>query len=73
MTQIVAGFRDKGEYGRIKVLELLFVKGWGNKDVARFLNVTEQQVANYRFAAVKRVGEAVRSAGLPGDVFPELN
>ena len=54
------------------MLELLFVKGWANKDVAKFMAVSEQQVANYRFAAVKKLGEHVRAAGLPGDVFPEL-
>ena len=28
--------------------------------------------ANVRFAAVKKVSETVRGAGLPADVFPEL-
>ena len=40
--------------------------------MAKFLKVSEQQVANYRFAAVKKLCEHVRAAGLPGDVFPEL-
>ena len=65
-------WRDKGEFARIQVLELLFVKGWANKQVAKFLKISEQQVANYRFAAVKKLTEHVRDAGLPGDVFPEL-
>jgi RNA polymerase sigma-70 factor (ECF subfamily) len=56
----------------LKVLELLLVKGWANRDVAAFLDVTEQQVANYRFAAVKKLTEQIRDAGLPADVFPEL-
>ena len=54
------------------MLELLFVKGWPNWQVAEFLGVSEQQVANYRFAAVKKLTEAMRRAGLPADVFPEL-
>jgi RNA polymerase sigma-70 factor, ECF subfamily len=57
---------------RLKVMELLWVKGWANRDVAAFLQISEQQVANYRFAAVKKLSEHVRAAGLPGDVFPEL-
>ena len=65
-------WREQGEYGRIKVLELLFVKGWANRDVAAFLKISEQQVANIRFAAVKKISEKVRDAGLPADVFPEL-
>jgi RNA polymerase sigma-70 factor (ECF subfamily) len=51
----------------------LFVKGWPNKTVAEFLGVTEQQVANYRFAAVKKLHEHARGVGLPTEVFPELH
>jgi RNA polymerase sigma-70 factor (ECF subfamily) len=57
---------------RLKVLELLLVKGWANRDIAAFLQISEQQVANYRFAAVKKLSEHIRAAGLPADVFPEL-
>ena len=42
-------------------------------DVAAYLEISEQQVANYRFAAVKKISENVRSAGLSPDVFPELH
>ena len=72
LRDLIAGFRQKGEYKRVMVLELLFVKGWPNWQVAEFLGLTEQQVANYRFAAVRKLTEAVKAAGLPGDVFPEL-
>ena len=72
LRQMIDHWRDKGEFVRIQVLELLFVKGWANKDVAKLLKISEQQVANYRFAAVKKLSEQVRAAGLPGDVFPEL-
>jgi RNA polymerase sigma-70 factor, ECF subfamily len=72
LGQMFAQWRDKAEYIRIQVLELLFVKGWQNRDVAKFLKISEQQVANYRFAAVKKLSEQMRAAGLPADVFPEL-
>jgi|ERR1051325_1938633 RNA polymerase sigma-70 factor (ECF subfamily) len=72
LRALLDGWRQQGEYGRVKVLELLFVKGWANRDVAAFLKVSEQQVANIRFAAVKKLSEHVKSAGLPIDVFPEL-
>jgi RNA polymerase sigma-70 factor (ECF subfamily) len=72
LTQLLDGWRDKQEFERMKVLELLFVKGWANREVAAFLKVSEQHVANIRFAAVKKVGETIRAAGLPVDVFPEL-
>jgi len=73
LGQMVRQWKDKGDHVRLKVLELLLVKGWANRDVAAYLGVGEQQVANYRFAAVKKLSEHIRDAGLPGDVFPELN
>jgi RNA polymerase sigma-70 factor, ECF subfamily len=72
LGQIVRGWQERGEYTRLKVLELLWVKGWTNRDVAAHLRISEQQVANYRFAAVKKLSEQIRAAGLPADVFPEL-
>lgn len=72
LTSLLDQWREQGEYVRIKVLELLMVKGWANRDAAKFLKISEQQVANIRFAAVKKIGEHVQSAGLPLDVFPEL-
>jgi RNA polymerase sigma-70 factor (ECF subfamily) len=72
LTLLLDQWRQQGEYIRIKVLELLFVKGWPNRDAAAFLKISEQQVANIRFAAVKKLTEHVKGAGLPIDVFPEL-
>jgi len=70
---MVRQWQDKGDYVRLKVLELLWVKGWQNRDVAALLNISEQQVANVRFAAVKKLSEQIRDDGLPHDVFPELS
>lgn len=72
LTLLLEQWRQQGEFVRIKVLELLFVKGWQNRDAAAFLKISEQQVANIRFAAVKKLTEHVKGAGLPIDVFPEL-
>lgn len=72
LSQLIAGWRQKGDHLRIKVLELLLVKGMANRDVAALLDIGEQQVANYRFAAVKKLSEHVRNSGLSKDVFPEL-
>jgi RNA polymerase sigma-70 factor (ECF subfamily) len=73
LGQILRGLQEKGDWARLKVLELLWVKGWANRDVAAFLKISEQQVANYRFAAVKKLSELIRDAGLSTDVFPELH
>ncbi len=72
LGQILHNLREKGDYTRLKVLELLWVRGWANRDVAAFLGVSEQQVANYRFAAVKKLTEQIKELGLSPDVFPEL-
>jgi RNA polymerase sigma-70 factor (ECF subfamily) len=73
LGQILRGLQEKGDWARLKVLELLWIKGWANRDVAAFLKISEQQVANYRFAAVKKLSELIRDAGLSADVFPELH
>ena len=73
LGQILRGWQERGDYLRLKVVELLWVKGWANRDVAAFLKVSEQQVANYRFAAVKKLSEHIRNAGLSAEVFPELH
>jgi RNA polymerase sigma-70 factor (ECF subfamily) len=72
LGQLLQTWRERGDYLRVKVLELLLVKGWANRDVAAFLKIGEQQVANYRFAAVKKLSDHIRDAGLPADVFPQL-
>jgi RNA polymerase sigma-70 factor (ECF subfamily) len=72
LGQMVRQWQERGDYLRLKVMELLWLKGWANRDVAALLEISEQQVANYRFAAVKKLSEQIRHAGLPGDVFPEL-
>ncbi len=69
---LLGQWREQGDFLRVKVLELLFVKGWANKDVAELLHISEQQVANIRFGAVKKIAAQMRAAGLPEDVFPEL-
>jgi len=69
---MIDAWQEKEDWARLKVMELLWVKGWANRDVAAFLEVNEQQVANYRFAAVKKLSEHIRNAGLSVEVFPEL-
>jgi RNA polymerase sigma-70 factor (ECF subfamily) len=73
LGQLLRHWQEREDYLRLKVLELLWVKGWANREAAAHLGVSEQQVANYRFAAVKKLCEHVRDAGLSADVFPELH
>jgi len=72
LKAIVADLKARGEYAGLMALELLFVKGLGNKDVAARLNIPEQTVANLKFQAKKRLHDHLRAAELSPDVFPEL-
>jgi RNA polymerase sigma-70 factor (ECF subfamily) len=72
LADLIRQWQQKGDFQRLQVLELLLVKGWANRDVAKFLEIGEQQVANFRFAAMKKLAEHIKDAGLPADVFPEL-
>src|SRR5262245_43500724 len=65
LQTMVREWQSRGEFQNVMVLELLFVKGWGNKDVAAAVNVSEQQVANIKFQAKRRLHDAMRAADLP--------
>ena len=67
MGQLVREWLAREDYDRIRCLELLIVKGWANKDVAKFLNITEQAVASYKFQTIARLKEMARRAGLSLD------
>src|SRR6478672_2121433 len=61
---LVGEWKSRGDYDRLRCLELLIVKGWANKDVARHLGLTEQAVASYKFQTVSRLKDMARRAGL---------
>jgi RNA polymerase sigma-70 factor (ECF subfamily) len=65
--------RSKREWTKLQCLELLFVRGWANRDVAAKLAMSEQQVANFKFEFIARLRTLVRKQGLSEDVFPELH
>ncbi len=64
LGQLVREWLGKGDFDRLQCLELLIVKGWANKDVAKYLKLTEQAVASYKFQAVGRLKEMARRSGL---------
>ncbi len=64
--------RSRGEFQKLACLELLFVRGWANRDVAAELGMSEQTVANFKFEFLARLRTLVRKQGLSEDVFPEL-
>ncbi len=72
LEEQVGRWKERGEWVKIQCAELIFVRGWANKDVAKQLNVSEQQVANYKFDFLARLRNVIRKQGLSQDVFPEL-
>jgi RNA polymerase sigma-70 factor (ECF subfamily) len=65
-------WRRRGDWAKIQCIELLFVRGRANKNVAKELGLSEQQVANYKFDFLARLRSIIRKQGLSEDVFPEL-
>jgi RNA polymerase sigma-70 factor (ECF subfamily) len=69
----LARWRERGDWQKIQCIELLFVRGLANKEVAEQLEVSEQTVANHKFDFLARLRTTVRKQGLSNDVFPELH
>ena len=69
----VARWQQRGDWTKLKCIELLFVRGWANKVVAEELAITEQQVANFKFDFIARMRGIIRKQGLSEEVFPELH
>jgi len=68
----IARWRERGDWTKLKCVELLFVRGWANKEVADELSLSEQQVANYKFDCIARLRTLITRSDVSADVFPEL-
>jgi RNA polymerase sigma-70 factor, ECF subfamily len=60
------------EFERLQCVELLFVLGWPNRDVATFMSISEQAVANHKFFVVSKLKAAAKEARLTDVSLPEL-
>lgn len=72
LAEQVQGWKQRGDWKKLRCLELLFVRGLGNKVVAQELQLTEQQVANYKSDFLQRIRTLVQRMQLDEEVFPEL-
>jgi len=63
---------EKDNWSKLMCVELLMVRGWANKRVAEKLNISEQQVANYKFDFLSSMRTFIKKKELNADVFPEL-
>ena len=68
----ISRWQQRGDWEKVRCTELLFVRGWPNKEVADRLGISEQKVANHKFDFLARLRTAVRKQGLPEEIFPEL-
>ena len=73
MREQIGRMRDRGDWTKLKCLELIVVRGWANKEVATTLAISEQQVANFKSDFLGRLRQLVQRQNLPRDVFPELH
>lgn len=64
MRGLIQSWYSRGEFERLKCVELLFVLGWSNKDVATKLDISEQTVANHKSFVVQKLKAAATSGRL---------
>ncbi|MEZ6091871.1 MAG: sigma-70 family RNA polymerase sigma factor [Pirellulaceae bacterium] len=64
--------KQRGDWKKLQCLELLFVRGNANKEIAEELNLTEQQVANYKSDFLLRLRTLIQRMQLDDEVFRSL-
>ncbi|MBW3542231.1 MAG: sigma-70 family RNA polymerase sigma factor [Planctomycetes bacterium] len=64
LRSLIAGWKARGELERLRCIELLFVSGLSNKEVAERLGLSEQTVANHKHFVVTKLKDAARQARL---------
>ena len=72
LRDLIQDFKASGAWERLHCVELIFVLGWANKDVAVRLNTTEQAVANHKFFVVTKLKDAAKSARLQDSILLDL-
>jgi RNA polymerase sigma-70 factor (ECF subfamily) len=71
LQEQISKWKSKEDWQKLKCIELLFVAGIGNKEIAESLNITEQQVANYKSDFILRT-KTLLSRLASRESFPEL-
>lgn len=72
LAEQVEKWQEKGDWTKLKCIEMLIVRGRSNKRVAEILDISEQQVANFKFDFLARLRTLIKRQGLSQEVFPEL-
>lgn len=69
LAELLQRWQAREDWEKIRCFELLMVRGWGNKQVADRLGLTEQRVASIKHEAVARLRQEV-SRRLHGGTAP---
>lgn len=64
LKELIHSWFSRGEFERLQCVELLFVLGWSNRDVAAKLGLSEQAVANHKSFVVTKLKAAAVAARL---------
>jgi RNA polymerase sigma-70 factor (ECF subfamily) len=72
LREQVDRWKEKGDWTKLKCIELLIVEGLPNKEVAERLAISEQQVANFKFDFLARTKMLLKRQDLSEEIFPEL-
>jgi RNA polymerase sigma-70 factor (ECF subfamily) len=72
LEQLIQQWQSRGDFERLKCIELIFVLGWANKDVARRLAISEQAVANHKHYVVTKLKEWIARSPLAGTDLAEF-
>ena len=72
LQKLISQWWERGEFERLKCIELLFVLGWKNKEVAEHLAITEQDVANHKHFVVAKLRESIEKFRLDADRLAKL-
>ena len=68
----VSKWQERGDWMKLKCVELLIVRGLSNKKVSQLLDISEQQVANFKFDFLARTRTLLKRQELSQEIFPEL-
>jgi RNA polymerase sigma-70 factor (ECF subfamily) len=72
ISEQVQRWKAADGFTKLKAIELIFVVGMGNKDVAEKTGLSEQQIANYKSDFQIRLRSIIKRMDLDESVFPEL-
>lgn len=63
---LIQSWYSRGEFERLQCVELIFVLGWPNKDIAFRMGLSEQAVANHKSFVLGKLKSAADAARLRG-------